>query len=616
MEHLTISLSPIDYVLVALYFAFVISVGVAMKTRAGQDRKAFFLSGQNLPWWLLGTSMVATTFSMGAPPLVAGWSREIGIVKNWEWWCFLMGQMFTTFFFARLWRRTNVFNDAEFIAIRYSGKEASFLRGFRALYMGFIMNMVVMGTGLIAASKIGAVLLGIAEDDPHFETWRWGIAIAAGLTALSYSCLSGFAAIVITDFVGFALATVGSVLIVVFVCLRPEVGGLDGLVEQIGASAPERLAFFPEFSFATAGAMSLATVVAYSTVRWWAQIYGGAEPGGASHVVQRLVSARSEKDALLGSMWFNIAHYAVRPLPWIIAGLASILIFPIDKFPDHEKVYLATIDFLPIGLKGITVASLFAAFMTTMDTRLNLGASYFVNDLYRPFIAQDKSEQHYVTVSRIVTVAQFIFSFAVLLVAKDIKTLFFIYVGIGSGAGLVYILRFYWSRISAWSEITAMSTALICMIVFRWGIYGSEEEFARNGVQYMFLSLALVTAAWVCVTFVTRPTDEGQLRDFYRAVRPPGAFWKPVSTDLQREEGITSPDNLKIALVGWLFSNPMTLGFLFGFGNLLLGKATQGIVWLAVGVVCTFVTVWAVRRMTVAGPPEQEHAGGSSTPAR
>ena len=613
MEQLTIVLSPLDYLLVALYFAFVVSVGIAMRTRAGQSRKSFFLSGQNLPWWLLGTSMVATTFSMGAPPLVAGWSREIGIVKNWEWWCFLMGQMFTTFFFARLWRRTNVFNDAEFIAIRYSGKEASFLRGFRALYMGFIMNMVVMGTGLIAASKIGTVLFGIAENDPDFETWRWGIAIVSGLTALSYSCMSGFAAIVITDFVGFILATVGSVLIVVFVCLRPEVGGLSGLVEKIGGDTPERLAFFPEFSLAKASVMSFGTVLAYSTVRWWAQIYGGAEPGGASHVVQRLVSARSEKDALLGSMWFNIAHYAVRPLPWIIAGLASILIFPLDRFPDHEKVYLATIDFLPIGLKGITVASLFAAFMTTMDTRLNLGASYFVNDLYRPFIAKNESEQHYVRVSRIVTVAQFIFSFAILLVAKDIKTLFFIYVGIGSGAGLVYILRFYWWRISAWSEITAMLAALSCMIVFRVGVYGSEEEFVKHGVEYMFISLAVVTAAWLSVTFITRPTDTEQLKRFYRAVRPAGAFWRPISTDLEREEGIKSPDNLKVALVGWLFSNPMTLGYLFGFGNLLLGKTLQGIVWLATGVVCTFVTVWALRRMTAAGPPEQEHAKTSVT---
>jgi Na+/proline symporter len=556
--------------------------------------------------------MVATTFSMGAPILVAGWSREVGIVKNWEWWCFLMGQMFTTFFFARLWRRTNVFNDAEFISIRYSGGEASFLRGFRALYMGFIMNMVVMGTGLVAAAKFGTILLGISADNPQYETWRWGIAIVCGLTALSYSCLSGFAAIVITDFVGFVLATFGSVLMVVYICLRPEVGGLDGLVAQIGSTMPERLAFFPKFDIpefsirafyekvflAKAGVMTLGTVMAYASVRWWAQIYGGAEPGGASHVVQRLVSARSEKDALLGSLWFNIAHYAVRPLPWILAGLGTILIFPLDQFTDHEKVYLATIDFLPFGLKGVVIASLFAAFMTTMDTRLNLGASYFVNDLYKPFVAPKETERHYVIVSRIVTVAQCLVSFGVLLVAENIETLFFIYVGIGSGAGLVYILRFYWWRISAWSEITAMTAALICMFVFRFYVYGSEEAFADNGVSYMFISLWIVTASWLLVTLITRPTDREQLKRFYRMVRPAGPFWKPISTELRREEGIESPDNLKIALIGWLFSNPMTLGYLFGAGNLLLGKTTPGLIWLTVGVLCTFVTVWSVKKMT------------------
>lgn len=598
MESLRLVLSPIDYFFVGLYFVFVITVGIVMKRRAGKSRRSFFLFGQSLPWWLLGTSMVATTFSLQVPLVVAGWSREAGITKNWEWWCFLLGQMFTTFFFAKLWRRTNVFNDAEFIDIRYSGKEAAFLRGFRALYMGFIMNMLVMGSGLIAAAKIGTIILGIGPESDGYQTWQWGIAIVCGLTALSYSCLSGFAAIVITDFVGFVLAMAGSVLIAVYVCRQPEVGGLAGLINQLGSSMPERLDFLPKFGPAKAGLMSLGAVIAYTCVRWWAQVYGGAEPGGQSHVVQRLVSARSEKDALLGSLWFNIAHYAVRPLPWIIAGLATILIFPLDRFADHEKVYLATISFLPVGLKGFVVAGLFAAFLTTIDTRLNLGASYFVNDFYKPFLVSNKSEKHYIVVSRVVTIIQMILSYGMLLVAKDVRSLFFIYVGIGSGAGLVYILRFYWWRISAWSEIAAMTAALVCMIVFRWGIYGSEEAFNKNGFQYMFISLFVVTTIWVTITFITKPSDKKKLKSFYRLVRPAGPFWKPISAELETEEAIRPADNLKIAFIGWLFSNPMTLGYLFGVGNLLLGKPATGLAWLVLGICCTFVTVWSIRKMT------------------
>lgn len=597
MENLTLVLAPVDYCLVAAYFVFVISIGLIMKKRAGRSRKAYFLSGQNLPWWLLGTSMVATTFSIGTPLLVAGWSREAGIAKNWEWWVFIFGQMFTTFFFAKLWRRTNVFNDAEFINLRYSGRPAAFLRGFRALYMGFVMNMLVMGTGLIASAKIGTIILGIGPDHPNYNLWQWGIAIVCGTTALSYSSLSGFAAIVITDFVGFVLAMTGSILIAVFVCKQPQVGGLSGLVEHIRTAMPERIDFLPSFGPAKVGIMSVWTVIAYAAIRWWAQIYGGAEPGGQSYVVQRLVSARSEKDALLGSLWFNVAHYAVRPLPWIITGLATVLIFPIEKFADHEKVYIATIDFLPIGLKGLVVASFFAAFLTTIDTRLNLGTSYFVNDFYKPFMANDKSERHYIFVSRIIVVVQMVLSYGILLIASDIRTLFFIYVGIGSGAGLVYILRFYWWRISAWSEIAAMSAALICMIVFRWGIYGSEEEFNKNGVQYMFISLAVVTAVWLIATFVTRPTDKEKLKSFFRLVRPAGVLWKPISEELASQENIRPTDNLKIAFIGWLFSNPMTFGFLFGTGKLLFGETTAGIFWLAVGLCCAVVTVWSVKKI-------------------
>jgi Na+/proline symporter len=598
MESLKLSLSGIDYALVVLYFLFVVSVGLITQKRAGKSRKNFFLSGQNLPWWLLGTSMVATTFSIGSPLLVAGWSREAGIGKNWEWWVFLFGQMFTTFFFAKLWRRTNVFNDAQFIDVRYSGKAAAFLRGFRALYMGFIMNMLVLGTGLIAVQKIGVILLGIGPSDPNYEAWKWGITIVCGMVALSYTTMSGFAAIVITDFVGFIVAMTGAILIAVFAVKHPAVGGMSGLISQLQATMPERLEFIPSFGAAKAGMMSLTTVIVFCAVRWWAQIYGGAEPGGASHVVQRMLSAKSEKDALLGTMWFNIAHYVIRPLPWIIAGLATILIFPLSQYPDHEKVYLAAVDFLPIGFKGIAVASLFAAFLTNTDTRLNLGASYFINDFYKPFIFPDKSEHHYVIASKVITVVQMIASYSIFVLANDIRTLFFVYVGIGSGAGLVYILRFYWWRISAWSEIAAMTSALVCMVIFRWGVYGSEQEFNANAFNYMFISLGIVTASWLLVTFLTRPTDTEKLKEFFRKVRPGGMFWKPISTELAEKEGVRPDGDLWVAFIGWIFSGPMTLGYLFGLIYFFFDQPTKALICTAIGIACTYPPIWSIKKLT------------------
>jgi Na+/proline symporter len=595
MESLVLHLGPLDYVFVVIYFIFVISVGFAMQKKGSQSSASYFLSGRNLPWWVLGLSMVATTFSIGTPLMVAGWTREAGIAKNWEWWAFVFGQMCTTFFFAKMWRRTQVFNDAQFINVRYSGKEASFLRGFRALYMGFIMNILVLGTGLIAVAKIGTVLLGISPDSPDYQTWQWGITIVCGLVALTYTALAGYAAIVITDVVGFIVAMTGAILIAVFSVKHPQVGGLDGLINTLQTTMPNMLKIIPDAG--TVGMMSLSSIIIFAAVRWWAQIYGGAEPGGASHVVQRMMSAKSEKDALLGTLLFNVMHYVVRPLPWIIAGLASILIFSREMYPDHEKVYLALIDFLPGGLKGLAVTSLFAAFLTNTDTRLNLGASYFVNDFYRPYVVKDKEDRHYVLVAKTITVVQMILSYAIFFVANDIRTLFFIYVGIGSGAGLVYMLRFFWWRVSAWSEIAAMSAALICMIIFRWFVYGSEQAFQQNGLQYMFISLGIVTAVWVAVTFITRPTDKEKLKEFYRLVRPAGPFWRPISEELKKE-GVVPDTGFKTAFIGWIFSGPMVYGYLFSLIYFFTGLLMKGFISLAVGIVCTVVTVWSVKELT------------------
>jgi Na+/proline symporter len=598
MMSLRIQLDPVDYLIVGSYFVFAMTVGILMKRRGGKSMRAYFLSNQKLSWFLLGTSMAATTFALDTPLRAAGWTRMAGISKNWEDWVFVFGCMFTTFFFAKLWRRSNVLNDAEFIHLRYSGKAAAFLRAFRALYMGFIMNMIVIGSQLLAIAKVGALLFGITSADPNYELWKWGTAIICGTTALFYCYLSGFGAIIITDFVQFFLSIAGAIFLAVFACNHPSVGGLDGLVEQLKVISPEKMNFMPSLNVTDVGQLSLLMVMGYACMRWWSQVYGGAEPGGQAHVAQRMLAGRTEKDSMLATLWFTFANFALKPLPWLITGLATILIFPLDQFTDHEEVYFACINFIPVGLRGITVASFFAAFMSTVDTRINLGASYFVNDFYKPFLAKDKSEDHYVHVSKLVSILQIIIGFTLLLFATNMRSVFFIYAGIGSGAGLVYILRFYWWRISAWSEISAMSAALICLIVFRWGVYGSEAVFESHGFEYMFISFFIVTAIWLALTFMTRPTNTETLKSFFRLVKPAGPFWKPISTTLKREEGIQSPDNLKQALIGYIFAIPTVLCTLFGMGNMLFQRYTSGTSLLIVAIICAFITIRTVKNIT------------------
>jgi SSS family solute:Na+ symporter len=602
MDSLRVSLSGIDYLIVSSYFAFAVAVGILTRKLSGDDMRGYFLSGQRLSWWLLGTSMVATTFALDTPLYVAGWTRQFGISKNWEWWVFLFGGMFTTFLFAKLWRRSNVLNDAEFINLRYSGRSGSFLRGFRALYMGFIMNMLVIGSQLVAISKVGTLVLGVGTKDPNYAAWCWGIAIVCGFTALFYCYMSGFGAVVITDFVQFGLAMTGSILLAVYACRRPEVGGLANMVAKIKSTMPDKLSFAPAIGAAEAGRMSLLVLIGYAAVRWWSQVYGGAEPGGQAHVAQRMLAARNEKHALLASLWFNFANYALKPLPWIITALATLLIFPLGKFADHEAVFLSTINFVPIGLRGLVVASLFAAFMSTVDTRINLGASYFVNDFYKPFIAKDKSDHHYVAVSRWISVVQLVVGLGMLLIVTNMRSVFFIYAGLGSGAGLVYILRFYWWRINAWSEFAAMAAAFVCLIVFRWGIYGSEAEFNRHGFEYMFISFFIVTAIWLTVTLLTKPCEKQKLREFFEKVRPSGPFWKPVSDEVRPGELAAARaherDNLKLAFLGWVAAVVATLGCLFALGKLLLYESVWAVFWLVVFAAGSIVAFWAVRKLT------------------
>jgi Na+/proline symporter len=607
-----------DYLIIGVYFAFCIWVGLRYKDRGSEHGlESYVVAGRSLPWWLIGTSMVATTFSAETPLLVAGFVYGAGISKNWEWWCFLPGAMLTTFLFARLWRRTEVLTDAQFVQLRYSGGEAHVLRAFRALYMGFIMNTIVLGSALVVSGKIGTTLIGVDESHPNFQLWRIGIAAVCAVVAVFYSSLAGLAGIVVTDFVQFSLAMTGAIIIAAFACMHPEVGGLSGLVQQISTLHPGHLDFIPRAGLAGAGKLTLLVVGLFLTVRWWAQVYGGAEPGGASHVAQRMLSARTEKDAIYGTLWFNIAHYAVRPWPWILTGLAAMLIFPGAK--DGEQAYIWSINLVPAGLKGLVLAGFFSALMS-IDTRLNLGAAYFVNDFYKPYIVpllfgsngpeapiergrEDishsplVSDAHLVRVSRIATVVQLLCAFLMLLVVTRVQTIAFMTFAIGSGAGLVYLLRWYWWRVNAWSEIGAMTAGLVNLVVFRWFVFPSEEQFNASGVQILLWSLAIVTPSWIIVTLLTRPTDPERLKAFYRQVRVAGPGWAAVARDVRAEDGVLPATGYSIphSLLAWLSATALVYSVLFGTGKLLLGQPVVGMVLLAIAIAFLVILGWAMR---------------------
>lgn len=588
-------LAPIDYGIIAIYFAFCLWVGVSFKKKGEQHgMESYAVADRNLPWWLIGTSMVATTFSAETPLLVSGLVYTSGISRNWEWWCFLPGAMLTTFLFARLWRRTEVLTDAEYVALRYSGREARFLRGFRALYMGFIMNTIVLGSALVVSGKFGTTLLQIPETHPNYLFYRIAIALACGLVALFYSSLAGIAGIVITDFVQFSLAMIGSILVAVYALAQPQVGGLSGLIERIGQLRPGHLDFLPAASAGKPGAaqLTMGAVALFLSVRWWSQVYGGAEPGGASHVAQRMLSAKDEKNALLGTLWFNIAHYALRPWPWILTGLAAIILFPDLK--DTDRAYIQSINFVPPGLKGLVLAGFFSALMA-IDTRLNLGASYFVNDFYQPFIKPNQSDGHYVFVSRIITVVQLLCGLLMLLFVSSVKSVLFITLAIGSGAGLIYILRWYWWRVSAWSEMAAMIAGLVNLALFRFVVYPSEEVFNAHGIQVLIGSSIVVPLVWLTVTLLAPPTSREQLRIFYRKVRPAGPGWKSIRDELQAEGVDVRPGyDVGWAFACWALAVGMVYGALFGVGKVLLGQPGLGALFLAIAAGAGLALIWTM----------------------
>ena len=568
-------LSTLDWIIIGGYLLLSLAVGVWASKKAGKDTRSFFLAGGNMPWWLLGISMVATTFSTDTPNLVTGLVRQKGVSGNWVWWAFLLTGMLTVFVYAKLWHRSGVLTDIEFYEIRYSGKAAAFLRGFRALYLGLIFNVLVMGAVSLAAVKFGEIVLGI----PGWMT----LTIACSIT-LAYSTLGGLKAVIITDFVQFTLAMIGSIWGMVYILGLPQIGGLTNLLHH--SNVVDKLALVPDMSDPNIWVPILLVPLA---VQWWASYYPGAEPGGGGYIAQRMFSAKDESNAVGATLLFNISHYALRPWPWILIALASLVVFPELKdlqtaFPNlstdklgHDVAYPAMLTLLPSGLLGLVAASLIAAFMSTMSTQVNLGASYLVNDFYHRFIKPDASEQQLVRVGRLFTVISIVLGGGLGLMLTNAGQAFDMLLMLGAGTGLIYILRWFWWRINAYTEIVAMVSSLFIAGYFNFANTGLE------GWQKITIGAVITTIVWIGATFLTPPDDEEILRKFVKKVNPGGLGWNKF-----RESGNPEPWSVLNGIVAMLLGCIAVYGFLLGTGQLIYGKTASGGMLLIMGGLAAF----------------------------
>jgi Na+/proline symporter len=567
-------LSTLDWTIVGAYFILSLIVGIWASKQAGTDTKSFFLAGQNMPWWLLGVSMVATTFSTDTPNLVTDLVRQNGVSGNWGWWAFLLTGMLTVFVYANLWRRSGVLTDIEFYELRYSGKPAAFLRGFRALYLGLVFNVLVMGAVSLAAVKFGEIVLGL----PGWVT----LTIACSIT-LAYSTLGGLKAVIITDFVQFTLAMIGSIWGMFYILGLPEIGGLSNLISH--SNVVDKLSLIPDLSNPNAWVPVLLVPLA---VQWWASYYPGAEPGGGGYIAQRMFSAKDEKNAVAATFFFNVAHYALRPWPWILIALASLIVFPelsdIQKaFPNlpadklgHDVAYPAMLTLLPSGLLGLVAASLIAAFMSTMSTQLNLGASYLVNDFYHRFIRPDASEKQLVRAGRLFTVVSIILGGGLGLLLTSAGQAFTLLLMIGAGTGMIYILRWFWWRINAYTEIVAMISSIIIAGYFNFG------NSALEGWEKIVIGALLTTIVWIAATYFTPPDDEETLRNFVKKVNPGGPGWAKYSDGVS-----TEPWPVPHGILSMVLGCTAVYGFLLGVGQLIYGYTESGLMICGLGIIAS-----------------------------
>ena len=568
------TLTYADWLIIGLYFAFNIAIGFYYKARAGKSTTEFFLSGRNVPWWLAGTSMVATTFAADTPLVVTGFVARNGIAGNWLWWCFVASGMLTVFFYARLWRRAGVMTDVEFAEIRYAGKPAAFLRGFRALYLGILINCIILGWVNLAMVKILELIFGIGKLE--------ALVIVLGMIALTsaISTLSGLWGVLVTDVFQFVVKM--SMVIILAVFAVRAVGGIEMMKTKLVENGrSDVLSFIPDMNSAW---MPMITFLVYISLNWWATWYPGAEPGGGGYVAQRMFSAKDERHSLLATLWFNIAHYAIRPWPWILVAMTSLILYP--GLADPETGYIRVmIDHLPPALRGLMVAAFAAAYMSTIATQLNWGASYLVNDFWRRFVRRDADEKYYVTASKVATVFLTVVSAIVTFKMDSIGGAWKLLIVTGAGTGAVLLLRWYWWRINAWSEVSAMISAFVVSLALQLG-FGLDTDQPKQFAWIMITTVAITTVVWLVVTYLTKPESRETLLAFYRRTRPSRTGWAPIAA--LAPEVRVSADGLS-NLLDWIAGCALIYGVLFGTGKLLLHETGPGLLLLGLGLLGGFV---------------------------
>ena len=583
-----IELSSLDYTIIFCFFSITLIIGFLVSKKSSSSSSEYFLSGRNMPWWLLGISMVATTFSTDTPNLVTDIVRTSGVSGNWVWWAFLLTGLLTVFVYAKLWRRSNVNTDMEFYELRYSGWGGKFLRGFRAIYLGVIFNVMAMSGVTLAAIKIGEIMLGLSPLDTI---------LYAGTITVVFSTVGGFRGVVYTDFILFFAAMVGSVGAAYYLVNIPEVGGMANLI----ANTPKDMLYLaPSFDDPD---IYIPLLIVPLAVQWWSSWYPGAEPGGGGYIAQRMLAAKDENHAIGATFFFNVMHYALRPWPWIIVALASLIVFPDlasiqEAFPNvsddklgHDLAYPAMLTMLPSGLLGLVVASLVAAYMSTISTHLNWGSSYIVNDFYKQQIKKNASEKELVNIGRISTIVLFLLSAVFALLLTNALQLFDVILMFGAGTGLIFILRWFWWRINAWSEITAMFVSGIVSIILNFTSIG-PSLFSDAGIMPTYYKFPMVvlftTVVWVAVTLFTNPDSTETLIDFCRKTNPGGPGWKKIRNEALRKNIVLKNESEKawsvpLGIVCMLLGCFAVYSILFSTGYFIYGEINNGITFLIIG---------------------------------
>ncbi len=610
-------LQPLDWVIIVVSIAVCFIPALFFARRSGKGTSEFFASGRSVPWWLAGLSMVATTFSSDTPNLVTDIVRQQGVAGNWIWWAFVLTGVATVFFYARLWRRSGVLTDLEFYEIRYSGNAASVVRGFRSIYLGLFFNCIIMASVNLAACKIANVMFGLPP---------WQTLLLVGVLNVVFAAHSGLWGVLVIDMIQFFIKMSAVIAAAYFALKLPQVGGLQGMIDKLstrpGPQGLNYLNMLPDFT--NTWDIALAVFIMPIAVQWWAVWYPGAEPGGGSYIAQRMLASRSEKDSLGGTLFFNVAHYVLRPWPWILVALCSLIIYPSledikSAFPHvdptlvgHDSAYAAMLKFLPVGWMGLMVGGLIAANSSTILTHLNWGASYLVHDFYRRFIRRDATEKHYVFAGRLATVGLFLVSAALTFVLESAKANFNIMLQVGAGTGLLYLLRWFWWRVNAWAEVTAMVSSFavsIAFLVLKRNFTGVAEDqlpFWITVHGQLLITVAITTVCWLSVACFGPQTDRRVLVEFYRKVRPFGPGWAVI----RREAGISAAEaratgeNIPLALLGWVAGCTVIWSSLFTVGNYLYGRMGYALALGAVFLGSGLALLWVVSRLwTGATPP-------------